>query len=103
MLRKTRTFSGIFAALIWLCIAEARQKRAERQIEELKKERQILIENTASFKKFSNAYRDELKTGKMPCENYLDSMQKVIETLDEEAERFYKHSLSKHKSMSKER
>ena len=103
MLRKTRTFSGIFAALLWLCIAEARQKRAERQIEELKKERQILIENTASFKKFSNAYRDELKAGKIPCEKYISSIQKVIETLDEEAERFHRHSLHKHKSMLKER
>lgn len=88
LLRRSRTFIGVFAALVWVCVATANQRKAEQAIQELKEERQKLIDNTATFKKFSNAYREELKAGKMPFESYLESMTTVVQNLDREEERF---------------
>ena len=48
----------------------------------------IIIENTTSFKTFADAYREELKAGKMPGENLLIAMTNAVETLDQEYEKF---------------
>ena len=87
-LRRSRGFIALFAALVWVSVAKTNQKRAELQIKSLKEERQLLISNTASFKKFSNAYREDLKAGRIPFEKYLNSMTEVVQTLDEEAVKF---------------
>lgn len=87
-LRRSKGFIALFAALAWVCVAAAQESIANKQIQKLREERQTLISNTASFKKFSNSYREELKMGKIPFEKYIESMREVVETLDEEAEKF---------------
>ena len=87
-LRRSRGFIGLFTALVWVSISNANQKRAERQIQALKEDHKQLRDNTSSFKKFSNAYREELKAGKMPFEKHLESMTSIVQTLDEEAAKF---------------
>lgn len=87
-MRRTRSFVTLFAALVWVCVAMAKQTSAEKQIQELKAERRELVSNTASFKRFSNAYREQLKAGKMPFGRYMESMSEVVKTLDVEANNF---------------
>ena len=87
-LRSSRGIVALITALVWVCVASSIKNRAEAQIQELKEERQKLISNTSSFKKYSNAYREELKAGKMPFEKYLDSMTEIVQTLDKEAVQF---------------
>lgn len=87
-LRRSRGFIGLFTALVWISISNANQKRAEQQIQALKEDHKQLCYNTASFKKFSTAYREELKAGKMPFEKHLESMTAIVQTLDEEATKF---------------
>lgn len=70
-----------------ICSATAKEKSADKKIQQLKQERQKLIANTASFKKYSNAYRDTLKSGQRPLEDYLRSMEEVVMILDKEVDR----------------
>lgn len=55
------------------------------QIMELRKERDMLSRNTASFKKFSKRYAEELKAGQKPTERYLCAMEMIVKVLDEKA------------------
>lgn len=56
-----------------------------KQIMNLRRERDDLIRNTASFKKFSKRYAEELKAGQAPTDRYLDVMERIVVTLDEKA------------------
>lgn len=87
-LNRSRGFIGLFAAVVWVCVSQAQKNAAEAKLRELRNERSKLIENTATFKRYSNAYREELKKGKMPFEKYLDSMAELVHTLDEESTKF---------------
>ena len=64
----------------------AGESMADKKIQKLKIEKQKLISNTASFKKYSNAYRDLLKVGRKPYDDYLQSMEEVVTILDREME-----------------
>ena len=70
-----------------ICSATVKEKAADKKIQQLKHERQKLIAHTASFKKYSNAYRDTLKAGQRPLEDYLRSMEEVVMILDKEVDR----------------
>ena len=89
-LYRTKGIIPSLIALVWALIALNQQSKYEDQISILKKEQNKLIRNTASFKKYSNAYREELKAGKMPFEGYLSSMATVIDSLDKKEQRFRK-------------
>lgn len=83
-LHTSRGWIALFASLIMICSATAKEKAADKKIQQLKHERQKLIANTASFKKYSNAYRDTLKAGQRSLEDYLRSMEEVVFLLDQE-------------------
>lgn len=88
MLRSSR---GIISAIIAFITALAAQhdlEKYEKQIKELRNERDTLVRNTASFTKFSRAYREDLKTGKFPGEEYMESMVKIVKSLDQEHQQF---------------
>ena len=89
-LYRTKGIIPSLIALVWALIALNQQSKYEDQISILKKEQNKLIRNTASFKKYSNAYREELKAGKMPFEGYLSSMATVIDSLDKKERQFRK-------------
>ena len=101
LLRRSRTFIGLFAALVWVCIATSQQWKVENEIKAMKEERQKLITNTATFKKYSNASREDLKAGKMPFETYLESMTDVVKTLDAEATKFHDRKIDPRKEALK--
>lgn len=84
-LRRTRSIFVALGCFAWAMASLARQNAVERKIEALKAERKELISNTASFKKFSNAYREDLKAGKVPTSNYLASMESIVREMDAEA------------------
>ena len=75
-------------ALVWALIALNQQYKYDDQIRAIKKERDELICNTASFKKYSNAYKEELKAGKMPFEGYSSSISDIIDSLDKKEQQF---------------
>ena len=84
-LRRTRSIFVALGCFVWAMVSLARQDAIERKIEGLKAERKELISNTASFKKFSNAYREDLKAGKLPTERYMSSMESIVRDMDAEA------------------
>lgn len=84
-LRRTRSIFVALGCFVWAMVSLARQDAIERKIEGLKAERKDLISNTASFKKFSNAYREDLKAGKLPTERYMSSMESIVRDMDAEA------------------
>lgn len=86
LLRTSHGWILLFISLIRICSAISKEKAAEKQIQQLKEERQKLIADTASFKKYSNAYRNTLKAGQRPFEGYLQSMEKIVTLLDREFE-----------------
>lgn len=86
-LNRSRGIITTLIAIIMVISTSNRVRRYEEELSTLKKERQQLIQNTASFKKYSNAYREELKAGKIPFEGYLESMAKLVQALDVEASR----------------
>ena len=102
-LRRSRGFIGLFTALVWANISIANQKRAEQQIQALKEDHKQLCYNTTDFKKFSNAYREELKAGRMPFEKHLESMTAIVRTLDEEAAKFKERGQFKRRDHNTER
>ncbi|MGN1169524.1 MAG: hypothetical protein ACI4RB_05325 [Acutalibacteraceae bacterium] len=85
LLNSSRGWISLFASLIMVCSAMARESIADKKIQKLKIEKQKLISNTASFKKYSNAYRDVLKSAKKPLDDYLNAMEDVVTMLDREA------------------
>ena len=64
---------------LWVSI---KTSMLEAQIEVLRRERADLIRDTASFKKFSTLYVEELKAGEIPMDKYLDVMEGIVKILD---------------------
>lgn len=89
-LRRSKSFVSIIIATIWALSAMRKEEKYNQQIEQLRSKRDTLVRNTASFAKFSRAYRDDLKAGKMPCEDYMEAMADVIRSLDQEHQQFQK-------------
>ena len=67
------------------------------QITILRRERDDLIRNTASFKKYSKAYVEQLKTGQAPSGNYLRVMERIVVTMDKKAQEKEKAEFPMHK------
>lgn len=97
-LYRTRGIIPSLIALIWALVALNQQSKFEEQIREIRDEQDQLIRNTASFKKYSNAYIDELKAGKMPFEGYLSSIANLVESLDKKERQFRKSAHDRHNS-----
>ena len=86
LLRASHGWISLFISLVRVCSAISKEKAVEKQIQQLKEERQKLIADTASFKKYSNAYRNTLKAGQRPFDGYLQSMEEIVTLLDREFE-----------------
>ncbi len=83
LLRSTRNIFVMIYAAIKAFISLENKESAEAKIKALTDERQIIINSTASFKKYSNYFREELKAGRRPCEKYLDEMTNILIFIDE--------------------
>lgn len=93
-LRKTRSLLLMLLYTIkalWL-IKETRL--LNEQIITLRKERDDLVRSTASFKKFSKRYAEELKAGQAPTDRYLNAMERIVVPLDEKALERERRSMS---------
>lgn len=84
LLMYSNSFLVKIYAYIKLLVLSEKKDSLEREIKALKKERQDLIKTTASFKNFSNHYREELKEGKFPLEKFLNGMETIVKVLDGE-------------------
>ncbi len=88
LLRSTRSIFVMVYATIKALKAIEKQRDVEVKIEALNRERQCLIENTATVKKYSNYVRSELKAGHRPCEKYLNKLTEIVRYVDEEAAKY---------------
>lgn len=84
MLHRSRGLITTIIAVVWMVSAQDRAERISRDLESLRKERDDLIRNTATFKKYSNAYREDLKAGKLPAMGFVNALSSVVGDLDEE-------------------
>lgn len=73
------------------------------QITILRRERDDLIKNTASFKKYSKVYVEQLKAGRVPFCNYLRTMERIVVTMDKKAQENVKFQLQKEQTYILER
>ena len=71
-----------------LRIEDIRREKINDQIKKLKVEHAMLVRYTASFTRYSQEYRQELKKGKFPGENCMEQMARVIRELDIEYQRY---------------
>lgn len=88
MLRESRGLISAIIAFITALVAQQDLKKYEQEIRELRSKRDTLVRNTASFTKFSRAYREDLKAGRFPGEKYMASMVKIVESMDKEHQQF---------------
>lgn len=93
LLRSTRNVFVMVYAAVKAFKAIDKQKAAEAKIEALKKERDDLSAKTATFKKYSNYYRDELKAGRRPCEAYLEQLTDIVSFVDEKTKEMPERSM----------
>ena len=83
-LYESRNIFSTLIAIVWMCSSVIQESKLLNELAELRAERRKLMENTASFKKYSTNYRNQLKHGKYPLEYYLNSMETIIRDLDNE-------------------
>lgn len=82
LLYRTHNPFVMLIAALWALAKLHESEQLSHQILDLEKERQILFENTASFKKYSAAYREDLQAGREPAERYIRAMVAAINTAD---------------------
>lgn len=82
-LNRTHNLFVALACGIWALIASVMEYRVQRQIDDLRCERRDLQEMTRDFSRFSRQCREQLKDGKRPQDNYMQSMENLVLTLDE--------------------
>lgn len=87
-LRKTRSLCLMIFYTIKALLIQNKYEELNDRIMELKRERDRLIQNTASFKKFSKIYTEQLKAGQVPTERYLNAMERIVVSLDKRAKEF---------------
>lgn len=85
-LQKTRSLCLMIFYTIKALLILAETQTLNEQISELRREKDDLIRNTASFKKFSMCYTAQLKAGQVPFDKYLCTMERIVETLDKKAQ-----------------
>ena len=84
LIRRSRSIIFVLLVSIRTLTAINRMKEYQRQIDELRHKRDLLVKNTTDFSKFSRQYRENLKAGRFPGSDMLDSMTGIIRDLDEE-------------------
>lgn len=85
-LQKTRSLCLMIFYTIKALLILAETQSLNEQVAELRREKDSLIRNTASFKKFSMCYTEQLKAGQVPFDEYLRTMERIVETLDKKAQ-----------------
>lgn len=82
MLHHSRGLITTIIATAWALSSLKKERLINQQIAEIRKQRSIVIKNTTDFATFSKAYREDLKAGKMPCDDYMIAMTNAVITLD---------------------
>ena len=75
-------------AYIWMLLEVEAAKFRAWEVEQARKSLAKLAEQTADFATFSRTYREDLKAGRVPCEEHLQCMAKIVEKMDAEYQRF---------------
>lgn len=88
-LRRSRGFLSTIISAIWAISSMSKQTQINQKIKTLRSKRDALVRNTADFAKFSRAYREDLKAGKMPCADYMEAMADIVNDLDREHRAFF--------------
>lgn len=96
ILRRTHNIFIALGAFAWASISLSRKNAIDEKIGELKKERKMLVSNTATFKKYNNAYIEDIKAGKEPADKYMQSMEDVVRELEEAAAEFKDKNFTRH-------
>ena len=85
---------GLLSTLIGLCFLLYEKKKLEdlkwgtKKLSDAKALQWQLQTNTANFATFSREYREDLKAGKMPYDDCLDSMAAIVREMDRECQAF---------------
>lgn len=98
------TTRSLFIFLIFTIKAfflELRESFIEEDIARLRREREDLIRDTASFKKFSKRYAEELKAGLVPTKKYMNTMEGIVHYMDKKAREHERRSMACDKEWSK--
>lgn len=85
-LQNVRDPLSLAIGTIWIIIELVRYIHATSELMEARREYQQLRDNTADFQSFCRAYRNDLRAGRIPHQKCLDSMTRLMKTLDEERE-----------------
>lgn len=96
---------GFLTTLIGLCVLlyqVNRSNRLQEELEEIRARQYALKLNTSSFSTFSRQYRNDLKAGKMPSDDIMDSMVSIMQQMDDECDRFMEQRRKMNISKSKE-
>lgn len=85
---RSRSLITLLIKTVQALVAARKVDKFNRDIKELCELRKDLAENTASFARFSRAYRDDLKAGKLPARHLMDKMEGIVQELDMERNQF---------------
>ena len=85
-LQRTRSLCLMIFYTIKALLILTETNSLDDQITILRRERDDLIRNTASFKKYSKVYIEQLKAGQAPFGNYLRAMEKIVVILDKKVQ-----------------
>lgn len=84
LLDTSRGLIGMLIAAVKLLVAEIKRDFFAVRLIDLQRAQKELIKNTTSFAKFSRAYREDLKAGKIPHQKYWDSLKAIVKDMDQE-------------------
>ncbi len=96
-LQRTRSLCLVIFYAIKALLILSETDSLNDQITILRRERDDLIRNTASFKKYSKVYVEQLKAGQAPFDSYLRAMEKIVVTIDKKAQERERLEPSVHK------
>lgn len=84
-LAQTRSVAVMIIVTFFEVFAELKVTDEKLAIKQMENEYKKLMTNTATFKKFSNTYREDLKAGRIPSGECLKAMENVVKMMDRKA------------------
>lgn len=99
-LRFLRRHNGLLSLIITLVVVVVHEHQREKylaQIETVRKKRSELIRDAKSFSKNSKAFREQLKAGKAPGQQYISAMSSLMSDLEHDVARLYPKLAQQHR------
>lgn len=96
-LESTRNLCLVILYAIKALLIVSKTELLNDQITILRRERDDLVKNTVSFKKYSKVYIEQLKAGQAPSGNYLRAMERIVVTMDKKAQEKERAEFPMHK------